>query len=258
MKVIENHIANARAIYEEALSLEKTMLSAANLLTPFSQQTEQKNFPRYLASTSTALRNLPMSNFGINYPNLSAVMGTGELGTTGYNRICTAVYVLGDLVKRLEACKFMPKTDEDRATLQDMAKRVCSNVAVCRMAVFNLFDGVNTVYLAVDEHCTANGITVYDLYEDLEETFKIVGGGVYGYEEQSDYYIELSDAIPTLLTEMEECHFPLTDEVCKMFLAGYLSLSQLTARVEEHKKRSTSIDVDGITPLNMLDKLELK
>ena len=77
MKVIENHISSARPVYEEALALEQALLTAVKLLTPFSKQSEYPSFPKFLASTSVELKKLPLSNFKINYPNLSNTVSTG-------------------------------------------------------------------------------------------------------------------------------------------------------------------------------------
>lgn len=259
-KIIEDRMPQAKGVLEETVHLVKELRNVANSLELFTEEMRQEyaTLPRYIAATAVALRTADISGFDVNYPCLSSILADGQGDDDGLQRLHDGLYRVGKIHSELSNVKYMVKFDNQRIRLREDAMHAVGDLVIFILTQYNMYgiedDGC---YLSVNSYCEQQGITpsvfIGELLLDLEWS----GCTPYGYESISEYRSALMDFDPGFLSECEEHAFPLTSDICEKILDKKLSLSEAREMLSDFLKQSEETAVEGMTPANMIKRMNL-
>lgn len=259
IRVLEDTIPNAKAMLQEAISLQGELLKCVDALQPFgpAQKAEYGTLPKFIVKSSTVLRSVCISGFDLNYPVIRSVIVNGQSRDDGMRRIHDGLYKVGQLYNRMSELKFAVKLDKDRSELRDLACKAAGDITVYIITQYKLDNYDQGVYLSVTEYCNREGITPAVLYGEMLHAMEAVGADVYGYESISEYRQALIDIDPVFLAECEEYGFPLTSQMSKDIINGTMSLDAARSELTEFLQQMEETEVRGMTPANMVSRMNL-
>jgi len=259
MKVRENNIKDAKALLEETYSLMGLLLQGIVWVQDSNSEEAQEagGLAKYIVASRTNLQALHLNNFDRAYPVVSGAVSNGRAEDFSSVRIVDGIYKIGQLNAKLQASKCLLKTDQERSEVRGILYAAIGDLALFMVMQFGLQQGSDSVMLAVKEFCDARGMTPDVLYGELLNVIETLGQSAYGYEPVSPYYDDLMGLDPVFVAECEEAQFPLTEDLSKQIVQGSLSLEEARGMLGEFQRQSTQVEVKGISPTNMVGKLNL-
>lgn len=259
VKVLEDVIPQASDMLREVLSLQQELSKCEEVLRPFGpeQKEQYRTLPQYIVKGAAVLKSAVISGFDMNYPVLSSALENGLSADEGMRRLHDGLYRVGQFYNRLCELKFAVKLDTDRESMHDVVKQAVGDLAVYVITQYKLDSLDSGVYLSVSEYCDRSGISPSILYGELLLVMDKVEAQPFGYESISPYRQELLDIDPVFVAECEEQGFPLTAEMSERIVKGELSLNDARATLMEFMQQREEKVVDGMTPANMISRMNL-
>lgn len=258
-KVIEDKLKEASKVLDETLAMIEQVSHVAEYLEPFTKEKKQEygSLPKYIAQCTLGLKNACISGFELNYPALAAVVSNGQNDDDGMRRLHDGLYWLGQLNAALVDCKYLVKTDVERSKMYEQTKKIVSDLAIFLIIQYRLYVDTDQYYLSVSKYCERCGITPSVFYGDLLLKLEWANVKPYGYEVISEWYQPLLDMDPVFVAECEEFGFPLTDEMSERIATGVLPIAEARAELTQFLQQSEEKEIEGVTPLNMIEKMNL-
>lgn len=258
-KIVADNIKNTEALIRETTTLINAVTYARYMLCPFDadRKEEYKTLPAYITSARKVLSQLPLADFDINYPTLESIVQNGNAIEDARARLHDAVYRLGELNKELRAKKFLVKLDTDRAALEELARVAAADLSIFLLTQFSYPKYPDEVMLGVTQYCDSKGVTPDVFFGGLLAVLEEYNEKPYGYEALSPYRDRLIEVDPAFVAECEEHSFPLTEEMAIKIINGDMQISEARGELADHLRQSTEVEVEGVTPLNMISRMEL-
>ena len=259
-KVVEDVMPNASRVLEDCIALADGLLCASDALKPYNVlESNGTSLAQYIAKTATVLKGANLGSFEINYPSLSLMLANGQSSDDAMVRLHDGIYKLGRLNSLLKQQKYVVKFDEDREKLQILAKEAAGDIIIFIIVQYNLYTAMDSdeCYLSVNNYCERSGLTPSTFYGEMLLRLEATGQTPYGYEVLSKWRSALLDIDAAFLTECEDSGFPLDDEMSSDIVSGKVTIPEARNKLAQFIQQQESKEVKGITPMNMLKRLEL-
>lgn len=259
IKVLEDNIKDAKALLSEAHALIGLLTKAIPWVQGSQSEEAKRNGGpgKYIVLSRAALQSMQLTNFDRCYPTVAAVIANGRAEEFGNGRLVDGVYKIGQFNAKLQAAKYLIKTDNERQEVRELLYAILGDLALFIIMQFGLATNTDAVMLSVQEYCEAQRISPDILYGELLGLLEEIEQSPYGYEPISPYYDDLMGMDPVFVAECEEAQYPLTEDVAQRLLSGALSIEEARGQLAEFQRQVTQVEVKGIDPGNMVSKLNL-
>lgn len=261
MKVIPDSSKNAYNLLKEVHCLVNRELIASEWLAPYGPEAKKNypSLPTYIMAGKEALANSQLANFDANYPTIKEVLANGESVDDGGKRLHDAIYKLGAANASLSKANYLVKLDAERTAIREQLLESAGDLIIYLIVQYELDKSMDgEVKLSVNALCEKEGITPAVLYGELLNQLEHTGVQVYGYESISKWNEQLLDIDPVFVAECEENNFPLTEDICQQICEGKLPIPEARNLLASFLRESEEKEVDGITPTNMIARLNLE
>lgn len=257
-KVIEDIMPRAEDVLAETVDLIYQVFHASEWLRPFGKWAQEKfgSLPQYLAQSAAGLKAANIAGFDFNYPALSYVVANGQSNDEGMRRLHDGLYRLGQFHNTLVEHKYLVKFDTEREELLKQAKQVVGDLAIFVITQYKLYeDGGH--YMSVVSYCEKQGVSPSVFYGDMLMKMAWADAAPYGYELISEWRQPLLDVDPVFVAECEEHGFPLTSELSQQVVSGTLPVAEARDLLAQFLQQSEETTVEGMTPANMISRMNL-
>lgn len=257
-KVLEDVMPMAEEVLAETAELIDQVFNAAQWLRSFGKEQKEQygTLPQYLAQSVAGLKSACIAGFDINYPALSRVVANGQNGDEGMRRLHDGLYRLGQFHNTLAEHKYLVKFDEEREELYKQAKQIVGDLAIFVITQYKLYEDSGH-YMSVVSYCEKHGVSPSVFYGDMLIKMEWADAEPYGYELISEWRQPLTDVDPVFVAECEEHGFPLTSALAKQIVDGTLPVAEARDLLAQFLQQSEETTVEGMTPANMISKMNL-
>lgn len=257
-KVVADTLPKADKVLSEVLNFMEVAQTLCSAVAPYSIASEGRMLPRFIAETSTEMKNNLVKDFAIYFPNLQELVEDGTGSGLGVGRLHDACYVFNQAQQAIYKAGCVLKGDEEREAIYEKLHTVIGDIAVFVCIQFGLYHlDTGEVQLAISKHCERCRITPEVFYGVMQQTLQDVERSWWAYEVISPMYTALNDFDPTFVSECEESMYPLTDEMAKRIVEGELDVAEARGTLVEHMKTLVETDVD-VTPATLISQMRLK
>lgn len=259
MKIKEDTLPKAKEVLIELLDIQQSLYGMKMALHPFNAETKATygSLPKFMAARRASLQASAIKGFSVQYPHVNIMISDGMNDDAGMFRLHDGVYKLGQAMQRLQACKFMVKTDAECDEIADLVNKSLADFVVFVITQYGLSDTDNYVLLSVSDHCGKEGMSPEVFFGSQLTLLEATGETVYGYESISPYRDDLLDIDATFVAECEDANFPLVESVCKDLISGKLPIAEARGQLQTWLEQMEQKEVEGLTLRNMVQKMNL-
>ena len=259
----DDRFKNEEALISELVEFTEFVNSECRAaVAPYSKAEETYGkklpFPQFLALSRPRIEKMVKIDLVSQFPEIQSLIENGLLSDRFGWRCMDALFKFRAMVANLVKEKCIVKGDAKSAEFTDICNQIVADMTIYIIQQFDLEDPEAKLDLSFNAYLEKLGVTKDVFYGSLIDMMKGTGYGPYGYEPMCKYSEAMWGVLNSMMTEMEDAHYPLSEEDCADYLNGKITPADLDRKLTKYLSERHQVEINkNVTMANLLSTMDL-